>query len=401
MPSRRLAMLVAALAVAGCRTIPLSGDPNAPAADAHISPPAVWSVDWWHPLVKTGLLEYQPIEGAQPVIDPDTERVIVATRDGFVRALTPQDGAVVWELKTFGPFLSGPALVDGVVYVACSDGWLRALKASTGELIWKWQAGEELVTTPTVVGSRVMVASQQETVFAVDVKTGKWQWQYRRDVPPGFTIRGAAQPQVRDGLVYMGFADGTLVALGLEDGVSRWEKRLSVISLTATGQQFLDVDTRPVFDDAGTLYAASYRDGVYALDAKTGEQKWNTARPGITSLVLHNGVLYATGDGSATALSAAQGKVLWTLALGDPTPKGRLANAGREPMISRGFLVVPTSTALVFVELSSGRVQAAWNPGRGVTATPVRYSSPAFGNRLYVLSNLGTVFALQFVGRGG
>jgi hypothetical protein len=32
----------------------------------------------------------------------------------------------------------------------------------------------------------------------------------------------------------------------------------------------------------------------------------------------------------------------------------------------------------------------AWNPGKGVTATPA-----LFHGRLYVLSNLGTVFALQ------
>jgi hypothetical protein len=41
-----------------------------------------------------------------------------------------------------------------------------------------------------------------------------------------------------------------------------------------------------------------------------------------------------------------------------------------------------------------------WNPGRGVTATPMRFNSPRYGPRLFVLSNLGTVFALNMVSRG-
>jgi hypothetical protein len=36
-----------------------------------------------------------------------------------------------------------------------------------------------------------------------------------------------------------------------------------------------------------------------------------------------------------------------------------------------------------------------------VTATPTRFVSARGGNRLYVLTNLGTLFALQLVGSGG
>lgn len=397
MRSLHASLIAATLALAGCKAIPLTGDPNEAQTSAHLSAPRVYGVDWWTPLVKTGLLEYQPQETARPLIDPDTERIIVTTRDGYIRSLAPQDGHVEWEVKTGGKFFSGPAIAEGVLYVSCSDGFLRALKASTGVELWKWQANEELVTTPTIASGRVLVASQSETIFSIEAASGKWQWQYRRDAPAGFTVRGAAQPQVKDGLVHMGFADGSLVALGLEDGVQRWERKLTVSS----GTQFLDVDSTPVLDDEGNLYAASYKDGIYALSAKTGDVLWNSVRPGITSLVRNGGVLYASGDGSVSAVETKQGRVLWSLDLSDKTSKGRVNNAGRSPMLVRGFLVVPTSTALAFVETSTGRVQMAWNPGRGITATPARSSSTKFGNRLYVLSNLGSLFALQLVGRGG
>ena len=45
-------------------------------------------------------------------------------------------------------------------------------------------------------------------------------------------------------------------------------------------------------------------------------------------------------------------------------------------------------------DTSTGKVRYAWNPGKGVTATPA-----LAGRRLYVLSNLGTLFALRL--RGG
>jgi hypothetical protein len=64
-------------------------------------------------------------------------------------------------------------------------------------------------------------------------------------------------------------------------------------------------------------------------------------------------------------------------------------------------VVVPTSTALAFVEPTSGRVRAMWNPGRGVTATPTRFTSARNGPRLIVLTNLGTVYALDLVSQGG
>lgn len=397
--SRFLARLLVAslVALAGCRAIPLTDDPNSPALDRRVSPPEIFAVDWWKPLVKTGLLEYEPLEQARPVVDPDTERVIVATRDGSVRCLEPASGAVEWSVKTNGGFFAGPTIHEGIVYVPGGDGTLRALRARTGEEVWRWVAGEELVTSPVIAGNRLLVASQSETVFSVALETGKWQWQYRRDAPTGFTIRGVSRPAVKDTLAYQGFADGALVALNLEDGVAQWERKLTV----SGGKEFLDVDSSPVPDDAGHLFVASYKDGVYGLDAKTGDIQWTSNRPGITSLVLERNTLYATGDGRLTAMDPVKGKVLWSLDVSDRTSKGRLGNAGKPPMFVRGYAVLPTATGLAFVNPVTGRVEEAWNPGRGVTATPTRSSTSKFGNRLYVLSNLGTVFALQLVGRGG
>lgn len=388
--------LVALAAFGGCKAIPLNEDPTVPTREARVSHPAIYEVAWWTPLVKVGLLEFKPLETAAPAVDPDTERVIVTTRDGFIRCLSPVDGHVEWEKKTPNRFHAGATVHAGVAFVPGGDGKLYALRVLSGDEVWTFDAKEELVTPPTVADGLVLVSSQADTVFAVDEATGAWKWQYRRDLPSGFTIRGAARPVVDDGIAYTGFADGHLVALGLEDGVARWERRLSV----SGGTQFLDVDTGPIVAD-GHVYAASYADGVVALDAKTGDLEWTSAKLGINAMVLRGRTLFCTGDGTVSALETGQGRLLWSLDLSDKNSKGKGANAGFSLTFARGYLVVPTSTSLAFVDASAGRVRAMWNPGRGVTAAPTAFASVQHGARLYVLSNLGSVFALQLTGTGG
>lgn len=392
-----LVALGLALGVTGCKAIPLSNDPTTPVRTSQVSPPALWEIDWSRALVKGELLEYQPRETAKPAIDPDTERIIVTTRDGAIRCLAPADGSLLWEKKTLGRFFSGAAIVDGVAYVPGGDGVLYAIRVLSGESVWEFKSNEELITTPVIADGRVLVMSSQDTLFAVDAAAGKWVWQYKRDMPQGFSVRGASMPSVFDGLVYAGFADGFLVALGLDDGVARWERKLTI----SGGQQFKDVDSTPVIDEEGHVFAASYKDGVFSLDAKTGDIRWASARGGITSLIQRGDVLFATGDGTLTALDSRGGRALWSLDLSDRTPKGKSNNAGRPPVMTRGYIVVPTSTALAFVDPTVGKVRTAWNPGRGVTATPTRFVSAKGGNRLYVLTNLGTLYALQLIGSGG
>lgn len=368
-------------ALAACHTVPLAADPMSPRRKP--APIAVYEIEWWVPLVPPSLWEIGPREPASPGVDPATGTVVVATRDGFVRAMSI-DGVKVWEFKTQGPFAAGPAVEEGVAYVPGGDGNLYALELETGKPLWTFAANEELVTTPVLLPDKVLVVSQADTLFAVDRETGKWAWQYRRDPPAGFTVRGASAPRALGETLFIGFADGYLVALSAADGVVRWERALS----TSGGNEFLDVDTAPVVSDGDRVYAASYKDGIYALNAATGEVLWHSPRAGVTSLLPRGDVLFTTGDASVGAVARDSGRVLWSLDL-----EGR---AGQPPALSKGLLVVPTGDALLFVEPASGRARVAWDPGEGVSATPTRSAQ-----RLYVLSNRGTLYAMRILGGAG
>jgi outer membrane protein assembly factor BamB len=387
-------IVLAALAIAGCKTVPFKDDPSAWSGnDPAIGHKIVFDVEWWTPLVAQPTVPdfaqtFQPRETAQPAIDPDSGRIVVCTRDGFVRSLSPDKGKIEWEKKLGGRCFAGGKIKDGVLYMPAGDGTLYALKARTGDEIWKYSAGEELVTTPLLVEGKVLVASQNDTLFVIDATNGKWVWQQRRDTPTGFTLRGAATPRVQDGVVYMGYSDGSLVALKLIDGAVLWERNLSA----SGGNQFIDVDTSPVLDGAGHVFGASFKDGIYALDTKTGDISWTTATQGVTSLTPKGDVLFTAGDGQISAVHAGTGRALWKI---DLSNRGKRNASGRDPLLTHELLFVPTSSALVIVDTAAGKVRYAWNPGKGVTATPAQA-----GRRLYVLSNLGTLFALRLRGGG-
>lgn len=373
---------MAALALGGCvsvgKPLPFAHNPFT-AEESPQAQLALYSINWWHALVPPLSYEYAPREFATPAVDPQTDRVIAVTRDGGVKAFN-RLGAPVWQFQTRNRFEAGPLVQDGIAYIPGGDGNLYALDVRTGKEKWKYAAGEALGTVPVLSDGKVVVASAADTVFVVDAANGKWLWQYRRDTPEGFTIHGTARPAVRDGVVYAGFSDGHLVALELGTGDVVWDRALS------SSTQFPDVDTEPLFTDDGALIAASYSDGLYALDPKTGDQRWHAkGTEGISSTILKGGVVFGAGARGLSAYTTRSGLPLWTLPLG--------ARAGQQPVLAGGLLLVPTVQSLDFVDPTTGRVQLRFDPGAGVTATPA-----TAGDQAYVLSNNGYIYAMEIRG---
>ncbi|QRK06407.1 PQQ-binding-like beta-propeller repeat protein [Archangium violaceum] len=373
--------LAAAGLLGACTTVPVYGNP---VTSAPVQPPHhFFSVDWWTQLVSPTLLEYAPRELAQPAYDAKNERVIALTRDGYVRSLGAE-GQEAWRYRVGNRFYAGATVHEGIVYVPGTDGVLYALDGKTGELKWKYEAGEALATAPALAGDLLLVASQSDTLFAVKRATGELAWLYRRDPPAGFTIHRASAPAVREQTAWVGFSDGTLVSLDLTDGSVRWERSLAPSGVP----QFVDVDTQPVLDESGRVYAASYAGGLYALDAETGDVVWNSVAQGITSLLVHAGVVVATGDDRLDAYMADSGRLIWSQTLQE--------RAGMEPVLAKGMLLVPAQRSLLFVNPRTGQSRLAWNPGEGISAPP-----RVVGTKAYVLSNNGYLYALRLDGRSG
>jgi outer membrane protein assembly factor BamB len=338
------------------------------------APVRLYRVAWQRPFVPPAALEYKAEERGGVAVDPATRLVLFGTRDGWLHAVRP-DGTVAWEFRGAGAF--GQPAVDGdTVYVGSADGRLYAVSLTTGKERWSYRTEEDLTTRPAVSGGLVFVASLEDTLFAVDAATGAWKWHHRATKEAaGFTIFGAASAIATPDTVYVAHSDGSAAAIDPKAGVARWKKEV------APGTGHLDVDGLAL--DGDRLYGAAYSGFVIAVDARTGERLWKAAVPAASRVGTAGGLVVAVTATSVVALSPADGSTVWTVPL-HGSPAG-------DPVAAGKWLLVPTGEqGLRWLEAATGRTLRVFDPGTGVSATPV-----VAGRRVYVLSNGGVLYALD------
>jgi outer membrane protein assembly factor BamB len=139
--------------------------------------------------------------------------------DGTVYALDATSGAKLWSFSTGNLWVySTPAIANGVVYVGSYDhltssnsGILYALDASTGKMLWSYPVGTEVLTSPIVANKVVYAGGAYNNFYALNASTGAKVWSYQLDGSGSHSWSSAA---VANGILYVGFEEGTLFAFG-------------------------------------------------------------------------------------------------------------------------------------------------------------------------------------------
>ncbi|NQT38117.1 MAG: PQQ-binding-like beta-propeller repeat protein, partial [Planctomycetes bacterium] len=147
-------------------------------------------------------------------------------------------------------------------------------------------------TAPVTAGGMVFFGDRNGTVRALGAEDGKPRWQ---------TYTGGAiyfPPTIADGRLFVGSADGRVYALEAATGRALWTFRAAPIERWIPVYGKL-ISTWPVAGGVvahdGVVYAAAgiaHYDTthVYALDAATGKVKWYNDTSGTTSEKVDNGV---------------------------------------------------------------------------------------------------------------
>jgi outer membrane protein assembly factor BamB len=210
----------------------------------------------------------------------------------------------------------------------------------TPAIRWTFQAGAPIGSQVAVLGKVVFVVSTDGTLHAVDLDTGRQQW----SVPIGAESHGS--PTIADDLVIVGANDGAH-AFAITDGRSAW-------AATKTGT----VRGTPAIVGHTAVFASSEGTAT-ALDTRTGALLWSRdlgARDD-SSLAASEGLaILGLQDGTVVALALADGSERWRTDTGDGTRIGTPAIAGGQVYVATLDDNGPGTHHIIALDLATGRV---------------------------------------------
>lgn len=326
---RRSLIIAAILALAtGCTTIKgIFGDKASkalePAELVEIASPIAVKPSWTRKLgdgnAALGLRQRPAIEGDRLYVSNDEGRVLamdVNTGDTLWDSevvKTGKQGSRVffWRRKAIdGGLTGGPGVGNGLVVAGGRNGEIVALDAETGAERWRARATSEVITAPLVTPDRIVVRSNDGRVFGLDPADGTRKWVFDRGVP-ALSVRGNGAP-VSDGqLVYLGYDDGTVVALRLQDGLVGWTQLVAESDGRNELDRMADVDGELALGYQ-EIYATSFRSQTMAISTANGRPLWNRDVGGYAGLaVLADRLIVTDPAGTVWALDRNNGSALW------------------------------------------------------------------------------------------
>jgi outer membrane protein assembly factor BamB len=257
----------------------------------------------------------------------DEARVYVVDNNGNVRAIDINSGKTVWNSKAIDAkngskllfwrkkvkesgLTSSPGIGAGHVVVGGRNGEVVALDAATGAQKWKSRITSEIISTPLVTADRVVVRSGDGRVFGFDLADGSRKWVFDRALP-SLSVRGNGSPVAGDGVVYVGYEDGTVVMLRTADGLQGWEQVVASPDGRTELDRAADIDGEiQVGSDA--IYAVSYHGQTMSMALNNGRPLWARDIGAYSGIAMNDSMVVLTDKlGAVHGLSRADGSGTW------------------------------------------------------------------------------------------
>jgi outer membrane protein assembly factor BamB len=269
-------------------------------------------------------------------------RVYTLGRCGDLFCLDAVSGAVVWRIEleraypgsklvcNASPLIEGELLIAmvGATPGAC----VIALEKGSGKEVWRALAEGGTNSSPIVVtagGVRQLIVWTEESVTSLDPATGRTHWRQRLAKTSDYVV---STPVVRGKWLLVG---GLMMSLDAEKPAASvvWPKS------RVTARRVLS-NTSSAMMDGECVYTAKSSGELVCLDAKTGEQIWESGK--VTEL-RSGASIHMTVHGDDVLLYTDRGELI----------RARLTRGGYEEM-GRASLVEPTC--------QYGARRCAWSP---------------------------------------
>lgn len=255
---------------------------------------------------------FEGSEGAFLKIAPalDGDRLFMAEPDGQVTALDAKTGRELWSVDLDVPISGGPGANDGLLAVGTEEAELILLDAEDGSERWRKQVNSEVLSVPAIGRGRVICRTIDGRVSAFSTDSGESRWVYDRSVPV-LTLRGDSSPILHDAQVLIGFANGKLVALSLDNGAPNWEAMITAPTGRTELERVVDIDADLKLVE-GTVYAAAFHGELAAVSEISGVVLWHREISSHAGLDADWRQVYITDDSDQIwSLDATNGATLW------------------------------------------------------------------------------------------
>lgn len=333
-------------------------------------------------------------------------RVFVLDGHRTVSALDAASGRVIWrhelnrdddERAGFG---GGLAFFGGRVFITSGLRLVTALDAATGNLAWQVETDSPIHGAPTVAGGRVFAIDVDNQIMAFNVETGDQAWSYQAIAEPARILR-ASSPAVSGETLYAPFSSGELVALRTSNGQPLWQQVLSRTNRTNALSELRDIAGRPVIY-RGSVYAVSHSGLFQAMDARTGNPRWQLPIAGLNAPWPAGDVVFVVSKaGQVITVNRENGQVYWIndlnesrvrqeggfLGIGDRTVRPIWSG----PLLASNRLILVNSDGeAVALNAMTGEQVGQLNLGSAAYIAPI-----AFNGMIYVLTDEGELVAIR------
>ncbi len=216
--------------------------------------------------------------------------------------------------------LTSPILCGDKVVVGTGNGLLRAFRSRDGEAVWEYKHGKRIYHTPSTDGERVYFTSSKG-VTAVSADKGEEVWRF--DVKQG---DGPVWADAKLGLVFTAGENGQAYALDAKSGEDKWSvdfvtdappDRPGFLGKNARIDGTLARPRALAFDGKLLVLSVFDQSRVVAFDPKTGKRQWAFQAGGWIyggAVFTPTRVFVGSQDDHLHALDRDTGKPVWQFA---------------------------------------------------------------------------------------
>ncbi len=344
------------------------------------APRAVLVPLWEKPLFTPKRFSPIPEQFGSPVFNARGNILYLATSKGEVVAISNK-GYGIWKRQLKGSFQTAPALFEHInlLVVGNLGGTLYGLNPTTGKPLWTFQGFGSFMGSFAYRNGVIYATTSKNMLYAITADTGDLHWSRRNETLGGFTVKGHSSPVIDGKLLFMGLSDGRVQALDItRRGTLVWSKTLE----NPEQENYIDSDADALID-GDTLYTASYRSGVVALEKETGDMLWKYPAYGVTSLSIVRDRIYFVSPRDGIHCLTLNGKLVWKQHVDYGTPK-RLFIKGRR------MLVTFDLGGLIALDPVTGFFFQRFDTGSGISGSPAVH-----GDRLATFANNGKLYLFQ------